>query len=203
MSLKLASRNDDIHRLVEKGYAIAIDGAHLIVRDIPYLDNECNLQWGAFVSKLIFVDQERVQQDDHQIYFTGTAPYNIDGSFVSGLSGGPHVIALSEASKDVVVQRSFSNKRVVNGQKIGYTDFFEKIENYVALVAGPAMNKYGASPLTEVPLARAYSGSSTSICELIWSMRSRPPGWVDIHAGGEPLPEAAIFCHSATPARGS
>ena len=166
MSLKLASRNDDIRRLVEKGYAIAIDGAHLIVRDIPYLDNECNLQWGAFVTKLVFVDQERVQQDDHQIYFTGTAPYNIDGSLVSGLSGGPHAIALSDVSKDVVVQRSFSNKRIVDGQKIGYADFFEKIENYVALVAGPAMNKYGANPLTfklveEIPIASVFKFRDT------------------------------------------
>lgn len=166
MSLKLASRNDDIRRLVEKGYAIAIDGAHLIVRDIPYLDNECNLQWGAFVTKLVFVDQERVQQDDHQIYFAGTAPYNIDGSLVSGLSGGPHAIALSDVSKDVVVQRSFSNKRIVDGQKIGYADFFEKIENYVALVAGPAMNKYGANPLTfklveEIPIASVFKFRDT------------------------------------------
>ena len=166
MSLKLASRNDDIRRLVEKGYAIAIDGAHLIVRDIPYLDNECNLQWGAFVTKLVFVDQERVQQDDHQIYFTGTAPYNIDGSLVSGLSGGPHAIALSDVSKDVVVQRSFSNKRIVDGQKIGYADFFEKIENYVALVAGPAINKYGANPLTfklveEIPIASVFKFRDT------------------------------------------
>jgi hypothetical protein len=148
MSLKLASHNDDLRRLVEKGYAIAIDGAHMIVRDIPYLDNECNLQWGAFVTKLVFVNQERVQQDDHQIYFTGSAPHNIDGSLVSGLSGGPHTITLSDGSKDIVVQRSFSNKRIVDGQKIGYVDFFEKIENYVALVAGPAMNKYDANPLT-------------------------------------------------------
>lgn len=148
MFQKLVSRNNDIHRLVEKGYAIAFDGAHMIVRDIPYLDNECNLQWGAFVSKLVFVDKECVQQDDHQIYFSGAVPYNLDGSPVQNLAGGPHSITLSDASKDVVVQRSFSNKLKVNGQAVSYADFFDKIENYVATIAGPAMYKYGETPYT-------------------------------------------------------
>lgn len=148
MFQKLVSRNNDIRRLVEKGYAIAFDGAHMIVRDIPYLDNECNLQWGAFVAKLVFIDQERIQQDDHQIYFTGSAPYNLDGTPVQNLAGGPHSILLSDASKDIVVQRSFSNKLKVNGQTVNYVDFFDKIENYVVNIAGPAMNKYGETPYT-------------------------------------------------------
>ena len=156
MFQKLVSRNDDIHRLVEKGYAIAFDGAYMIVRDIPYLDQQCELQTGAFVTKLIFIDQERVQQEDHQIYFAGQVPHNIDGTSVQNLSGGPHVLPLSEANMDVVVQRSFSNKLKVQGQPVPYANFFDKIENYVAQISGPAINKYGATPLT----FRAVQGTS-------------------------------------------
>ena len=46
MFLKLVNHNDDLRRLVEKGYAIAFDSNHLVVRDIPYLDSESRLQVG-------------------------------------------------------------------------------------------------------------------------------------------------------------
>jgi hypothetical protein len=55
---KLVSRNDDIKRLIEKGYAVAFDSNCLIVRDIPYLDATGALQWGAFVAKIVFVDDQ-------------------------------------------------------------------------------------------------------------------------------------------------
>jgi len=140
---KLVSHNNDIRQLVEKGYAVAFDSNCLIVRDIPYLDAERNLYIGAIVSKLVFVDQEHVTQDDHQIFFAGTHPHNLDGSPIQNLAGGPTQLTLSDASKDVVVQRSFSNK-----PKGGFPDFFAKIESYVAIISGPAMELHGATPYT-------------------------------------------------------
>lgn len=145
MFQKLVSRNDDIRRLVEKGYAVAFDSNYLIVRDIPYLDNLKRLQIGAIVTKLVFIDQERVTQDDHQIFFAGSVPHNLDGTPIPNLAGGPTQLALSEASKDVVVQRSFSNKPRAGGK---FQDFFEKIESYVGIISGPAMELHDASPYT-------------------------------------------------------
>lgn len=145
MFQKLVSRNDDIRRLVEKGYAVAFESNYMIVRDIPYLDNELNLQIGAIVSKLVFVDQEQVTQDDHQIFFAGSAPHNLDGKQIQNLGGGLTQLALGEASSDVVVQRSFSNKPKVAGR---FTDFFEKIESYVSIISGPAIELHNANPYT-------------------------------------------------------
>lgn len=145
MFQKLVNHNDDIRRLVEKGYAVGFDSNYLIVRDIPYLDNERQLQIGAIVAKLVFVDNERVIQDDHQIYFAGGVPHNIDGSPIPNLAGGPTTIPLSEAAKDVVVQRSFSNKPRIT-QK--FEDFYEKIESYVGILSGPAIELHGANPYT-------------------------------------------------------
>jgi hypothetical protein len=54
---QLVNHNGDLRRLVEKGYAAAIDSGHLVIRDIPYLDAQKHLQWGAFVAKLEFVDR--------------------------------------------------------------------------------------------------------------------------------------------------
>lgn len=142
MLIELVSHNDDICRLLDKGYALRVDGGgYLVVLDIPYLDDQKALQWGAFVTKLVDVDKKRVRQDDHQVYFAGSVPHGLDGQPVPNLAGGPYNMPLSKA--DVIVQRSFSNK-----PPEGFPDFFEKIEHYVGLIAAPAMSLHGASPLT-------------------------------------------------------
>jgi len=143
---KLVSHNDDIRRLVERGYAVGFDSNYLIVRDIPYLDSAKQLRIGAIVAKLVFIDRERVRQDDHQVFFAGAFPHNVDGTSIHNLAGGPTQLPLSEAIKDVVVERSFSNKPSATG---AFGDFFEKIESYVAIVSGPAMELYPeVSPYT-------------------------------------------------------
>ena len=83
----------------------------------------------------------RVKQDNHQVYFAGSTPYGLDGRPVSNLGEGACTITL--AHTDVVVQRSFSNK-----PPAGFANFFDKIEHYVGLIAGPAMMLNGANPLT-------------------------------------------------------
>ncbi len=145
MFRRLVSRNDDLRRLVEKGYAVAIDSGCLVVRDIPYLDEQKQLQVGAIVAKLVFIDAELVMQDDHQIYFAGGVPHGLDGVLIPNLGGGPATIPLTEASKDVVVQRSFSNKPIPAAK---FEDFFHKIESYVSIISGPAITLHQANPYT-------------------------------------------------------
>ncbi|MEW9124116.1 MAG: ThiF family adenylyltransferase [Thermotaleaceae bacterium] len=145
MFQRLVSHNDDIRLLVEKGYAVAFDSNCLIIRDIPYLDNNRALKIGAIVSKLVFIDENRVIQDDHQIYFAGSIPYNLDGSPIANLGGGPLQLVLSEASSDVIVQRSFSNKPISTGR---FENFFDKIESYVSIISGPAITLYNVNPYT-------------------------------------------------------
>ena len=145
MFQRLVSHNDDIRRLVEMGYAVAFDSGYMIIRDIPYLDGFKQLQIGAIVTKLVFIDNERVRQDDHQIFFAGSVPHNLDGTPIPNLGGGPTQLALSEISKDVIVQRSFSNKPSSTG---AFADYFEKIESYVGIISGPAMQLHNTTPLT-------------------------------------------------------
>lgn len=156
MFQKLVSHNDDIRRLVEKGYAVAFDSNCIVIRDIPYLDALRQLQIGAIVTKLVFVDRERVTQDDHQIFFAGAIPYNLDGTPIPNLAGGPTQLVLSDACSDVLVQRSFSNKPKI-AQK--FIDFFEKIESYAAIISGPAMELHGANPYTFRTLEEGVSDS--------------------------------------------
>ncbi|MFY0627563.1 MAG: ThiF family adenylyltransferase [Reichenbachiella sp.] len=138
----LAAHNEDIDKLLKKGYALAIDSNHLVIRDIPYLDSSGDLQVGAIVSVLEFIDEFKVKMKDHQIYFCGSHPCELDGSSIKNLGGGPVQVHL--ASGDLIVQRSFSNKPP-SGR---FTDWFEKIESYVTIISGPAINKFDANPYT-------------------------------------------------------
>ena len=115
------------------------------MRDIPYLDDNLRLQSGAIVAKLVFTDQNCVTQTDHQIFFAGSIPCGLDRNPIPNLGGGPTTLPLSEASKDVVVQRSFSNKPRSKGK---FKDFFEKIESYVNIISGPAMELHQVNPYT-------------------------------------------------------
>jgi len=138
------NRNPDLARLVEDGYAVAFDSNHLVVRDVPYPDREGGLHWGAIVSKLEFIDETFVRQADHQVFFAGGVPHQLDGSPIPNLGGGPANLALSPAGRDIVVERSFSNKP----RSGRFDDFFAKIGSYTGIIASPAMEKHGVSPLT-------------------------------------------------------
>ena len=112
MSNALVSHNLDIGRLVDKGYAVAFDDLpYLIVRDIYYLDSDRRLQTGAIVSKFVDLGQDRIVQEDHQIFFAGSMPHDENGKAVPNLGGGPTTLALSEKSKDVVVRHRSQTSR--------------------------------------------------------------------------------------------
>jgi hypothetical protein len=169
MSQKLVSHNDDLRRLVEKDYAVGFDSNYLIVRDIPYLNSTGEVKWGAIVAKLVHVSPEKVIQENHQVLFAGDAPHGLEGKPVPNLSDRAHKLALSDAAKDIVVERSFSNKRKVNGTMVAYDDFFDKIHSYAGLISGPAKEK-GATPYT---FRIVESGPSDSVFKFQDTLTSR------------------------------
>src|SRR5688572_23486583 len=106
---KLVSHNDDLRALLEKGYALAFDTNHLVVRDIPYLNESGEVAYGAFVIKLVFLDADRIAPANHIAYFAGSHPHEISGTRIPRLNGSPAAIQLAH-SDDVVVERLLSTK---------------------------------------------------------------------------------------------
>lgn len=160
----LIEHNDSLRRLRDEGYAIAVDAAYLIVRDIPYLDSTGALCWGGIVAKLDFVDELTVQQDNHQVWFAGSSPHGLNGAPVPHLGDNPTRLPLGEASKDVIVERRFSNK-----PKGGYKTLYDKIVGYVHLISGPAMHRDGVDPYT----FRQVGVTSESVFKFSDSLTSR------------------------------
>ncbi len=142
MATTLAKYNEDIGRLLTKGYALSIDSNHLVVRDIPYLDNKGELHTGAIVSILNYIDQYKVGMVDHQIFFCGSHPHELTGEPIRNFGGGE--VQLKLTSDDLIVQRSFSNKP----QSGKFEDWFDKIESYVTIISGPAITKFDVNPYT-------------------------------------------------------
>jgi hypothetical protein len=147
--LSLASHNDDLKRLLEKGYAIKFDSSHLVVRDVPYLDHEGKLQIGAIVSVVVFEDNDQIRLHDHQVLWCGSRPHGIDGQPIPHLGGSemqPGQVTFRD--KELVVTRSFSNKPP-GAPPPGFPNFFDKIESYVTIISGPAMQLQAtATPFT-------------------------------------------------------
>jgi hypothetical protein len=125
---KLVSHNNDLAALVDKGYAVTFDSGWMVIRDVPYLDQQSALQWGAIATKLIFVDAVRVVQEDHTVLFAGVHPCGLDGVPIRLIDAGAYPLTLSEACNDVVIERRFSNKPRETGK---FENFFDKLESYV------------------------------------------------------------------------
>jgi len=93
MSNALVNHNDDIARLVKKGmrsHSITCTTSSSAI--IPYLDNERRLQSGAFVTKFVDVGNDRIVQENHQIFFAGTVPHRQDGTPIpTSAEDSPHL----------------------------------------------------------------------------------------------------------------
>ncbi len=150
MLAKLASLNPDIASLIRKGHAVSIDSTgHLIIHDVPYLDAQMGLKWGAIVSTFRTVEGDIIKQNDHVVFFAGEMPHGLDGMPMNYLGGGPHSgLVLSKECCDIIVQRSFSYKRKEGGEMKDYADFEKKIDAYIGQICTPAFEKYGVSPYT-------------------------------------------------------
>jgi len=167
---RLANHNDDIRRLLEKGYAISFDSNYLVIRDVPYLDENKALKTGAIVSKLVFVDLDHVTLEDHAIFFCGSHPHEVDGTPIKNLGGGETTLAL--LATDIKVERSFSNKplRPDTYEYRAFIDLFEKIESYVGIISAPALELY---PDAKVLTFRSVDANAESVFKFNDTLTSR------------------------------
>lgn len=166
---RLANHNEDIKKLLEKGYAISFDSNFLVIRDVLYLNENKDLQTGAIISKVVFVDQDHVTLDDHQVFFCGSHPHEIDGTPIKNLGGGPTTLVLESA--DLKVERSFSNKPMnSDGNLRSFIDLFEKIESYVGIISGPALKLF---PDSKVLTFRSVEINAESVFKFNDTLTSR------------------------------
>jgi hypothetical protein len=129
MSPALISRNPDLQRLRDDGYNIAVQAAHVVMRDVPYVTPARVVKRGTLVSPLQLNNDLTMVPTQHVIYFVGEYPCDQNGALLEKIRhGGTQVLA-----EGLVADHSFSSK-----PSDGYKDYYDKMTTYASILWGPA-----------------------------------------------------------------
>lgn len=144
MPTKPTNHSEDIQRLSDDGYTVTIENNCLVVRDVPYLDENLDVREDG-----VLVDS--YPSKDHTFYFSGT-PHTAQNKalLVAGKVEGWNGF-------DVKSQLSFkkSDGKVI----IPYTDHYDKVSYYILVIESHAKGK------NEKVTARRYRPIDTSKIE--------------------------------------
>lgn len=132
MSQKLISRSADLSQLRAEGFNIEIRGGYLLVRDVPYLDENKQVKSGTLVAKLVLAGDVVSAPGTHTIYFGGDYPHNSDGTPIEKFRCNSKRRVLYDG---VVVDHQFSAKPQPSGR---YDSYYHQISTYCAILGGPA-----------------------------------------------------------------
>jgi len=130
MSQLRISHNADLKRLRDEGYAIEIRGAHLLASRIPYVNSNKQISFGTLVSELSLSADQTIKPSTHVCHFIGDYPCDANGFPIDRIRNQS---ALRTLEAGVTIQHSFSSK-----PPNGYSDHYEKIATYAAIISGPA-----------------------------------------------------------------
>lgn len=131
MSHTLISRNADLQRLVDEGYALSIRSGFLVVEDVWYLDARANVRKGALVSVLELSGNRTNKPEDHKMFFVGGVPHHKDGKPINGILHNSNAKVLAPGLE---IHCEFSNKPSGGG----YKNYYEKVKRYADIINGEA-----------------------------------------------------------------
>ena len=80
MSQELINRNADLKRLRDEGYFVQIRGGLLLLREVPYVNQERQVCYGTLISTLTMAGEQTKRPDTHVVCFDGAFPCHADGS---------------------------------------------------------------------------------------------------------------------------
>lgn len=135
MSESLISRSDDLQRLWDDGYDIAIDGGWLLIRQVPYVDSDRLVQYGTLAVKLTLAGDVTTCPGDHTVYFAGTEPCDDQGLPLNSIINSRN--ETEEVAGQVFTHR-FSRKPFEHGRMRSYVDYQELVSTYVDILSGHA-----------------------------------------------------------------
>ncbi|HEX7089943.1 MAG TPA: ThiF family adenylyltransferase [Longimicrobiales bacterium] len=131
MSPPLINRSADLRRLRDEGYDVDVVGGYLVVRQVPYVNGSRKVKFGILVSELTLAGEVTARPSTHVIHFAGEYPCHQDGSPIEQIR---HRTGQMRLDENLVVDHSFSSKPPSGG----YSDYYEKVTTYVAILSSPA-----------------------------------------------------------------
>ena len=132
MSHSPISRSADLKGLRDAGYEVEVQSDHLLLKDVPYVNENGMVKRGTLVSELTLAGDVTTRPNTHVVMFTGDMPCHRDGRPLKQilLSSGRR-----ELGGGVVIDHEFSSK-----PPEGYPDYYQKMTTYEAIISGPAQS---------------------------------------------------------------
>ena len=142
MSNSLISRSVDLSELAATGYCLEIRGAYLLVRGIPYIAGNSEIQFAEIVTNLDITgavgEEVTTQPSDHTVWWTGSTPHTADGQSMEEYLSCKKWENGRDIGEGITAYMRWSRKPKKGGRARGYTDYREKIETYVEEIGGQA-----------------------------------------------------------------
>lgn len=130
MSHRIIDLNEDLRRLRDEGYNVDIHAAHLVVRDVPYVNARREVLCDGILACSLNLSGDIVNApNDHTMKFCGQTPCTSDGRTYDALRPAPEVTQISQR---LTTQFTFSSKPFINGEYRQYYSYHEKIKTYAA-----------------------------------------------------------------------
>lgn len=152
MSQQLINHSGDLKRLRDEGYDVEVKSNYLLIKHVPYVNSGKEIKFGILVSDLSLAGDVTTKPGTHVAYFSGEHPCNKDGSKMEKIVNQSVQKTLGP---DLVVHHSFSSK-----PQGGYTDYYEKMTTYVAIISGPALSINPNVTAKTFPVIEADEGKS-------------------------------------------
>ena len=147
MSHQLINHSPDLKRLRDEEYEVAVRNNYLLISGVPYVNSEKKIAYGTLVSELTVSGIKAAKPSTHVVHFIGDQPCYSNGAIIEPIN---HSVGRKELSKDIVVDRMFSNK-----PKGGYPDYYEKMTRYVTIIENEAkaLNKGVSAKSGRIPIS--------------------------------------------------
>ncbi len=133
MSTSPLEADPSIGRLLSDGYALAVEGNHLLVQHIPYIAANRTVKHGRLALP-VTLDGGLVRDasGDHRIWFIGEQPYDESGNLIPGFSPDTHAVTPELAASFMI------SSKPKHGA--GFADIYQKITSYVRVLTHPAQS---------------------------------------------------------------
>lgn len=130
MSSTPTALSADIQRLVASGYSIEIRQNHLLMHDVPYVNEQQKVLTGTLVTPLTLAGTVTTAPSDHVVFFIGDAPCTWRGTPMNALNHS----GANELAPGLRIDRSFSNKPATP-----FVDHEQKLLHYQRLLTAEAL----------------------------------------------------------------
>ena len=130
MLLAQINRSPDLKQLVDEGFEIEVNGGHLIVHHIPYVNSTREIKYGILITALSLNNDVTIKPDTHVMGFMGEHPCNKDGSIIAAIH---HSSPNQQVADGFVMNHTFSNK-----PPNGYENYYHKVTQYEKIISAPA-----------------------------------------------------------------